>query len=72
MKITLSALLILLFSVSFYAQLDAVRNEQKAYSILDEDGCIKPEAESQTYGWWRGKIVKIISANKVVLDQKCK
>lgn len=52
---------------SFYAQ-SIEKTEQSICSVCDADGCIRPTAESQTYGFWKGKIVKILSSNKLVLD----
>jgi hypothetical protein len=71
MRIVPVILLILLSCAVFYAQVpETVKNsEQKPYSVLDENGCVRPEAESQTYGFRKGKIVKILSANKMVFDQ---
>lgn len=73
MRIVSIALLIFLSCVIFYAQDKKEPTEQKSV-VIDlndlnfDDGCGSPLVESQTYGIWKGKVVKILSSNKIVLD----
>lgn len=68
MRIILLALMILLSCVSFYAQDKKDSTETKIEIDLNfDDGCGSPLVESQTYGFWMGKIVKISDDNKLIL-----
>jgi len=61
-------LLILLSCATFYAQDKKESTETKLEIDLNlDDGCGSPLVESQTYGFWMGKIVKISDDNKLIL-----
>jgi hypothetical protein len=67
MRIISILLLSLVLCVVFYAQ-STEQSNQNSCSVCDADGCIRPTAESQTYGFFKNKVIKVLSANKLVLD----
>ena len=69
MRIIAITLLVFLSCVSFYSQDKKGDTETKPEIDLNfNDGCGNPFVESQTYGYRRGKVVKITSSNKLIVE----
>lgn len=69
MRTILLILLIFLSCANFYAQDKKESTETKPeIDINYDDGCGNPFVESQTYGYRRGKVVKIKNANEIIVE----
>ena len=69
MRIITITLLVFLSCVSFYSQDKKGDTETKPEIDLNfNDGCGNPFVESQTYGYRRGKVVKITNSNKLIVE----
>jgi len=69
MKIISITLLIFLSCVNFFAQDRNESNETKSVASSDfDDGCGNPFVESQTYGYRKGKVIKITNSNNLIVE----
>ena len=64
MKKTVFTILFLIFCVNLYAQ-----DKERTISLTTDDECGDQAIESQLYSNRKGKITKILSANKVIFEQ---
>ena len=72
LRILLLAILAISCGQILYAQENSPPESKSIpkFGLSDNDGCGSGEVESQIYGWWTGKITKILSSNRVMLNQR--
>ena len=56
----------LIFIILFLCGVSYAQDKKNTFTL--DDGCGDPAVESQTYGFWKAKVVKIKSSNQIILD----
>jgi len=70
LRIFLLPILATFFCQSLFAQENKPLESKLTIEFSDNHGCGSGLVESQTYGWWMGKVTKILSSNRFVLNKR--
>lgn len=56
----------LIFIILFLCGISYAQTNKPAFTL--DDGCGDPMVESQTYGYRRGKVIRVINSNKLIVE----